>query len=126
MTLFNRSAKIRSERMQPILSNQKQELEVRRERVLVAEPEAKTKRPPFFKVVLLNDDYTPMDFVVYVLQTYFHKPHSDAVRVMLDVHNHGAGICGVYTRDAAETKVEQVIECARKNEHPLQCIMEKE
>ncbi len=101
-------------------------LETRREGVLVAEPETKTKKPPFYKVVLLNDDYTPMDFVVHVLKTFFHKPHEDAISVMLEVHNNGSGLCGTYTRDVAETKVEQVIDCARKNEHPLQCVMEKE
>ena len=96
--------------------------------VLVVEPEtrAKTARPPFYKVLLLNDDYTPMDFVVFILKEVFHKAHPDAIHIMLEVHNRGAGTCGVFTRDVAETKVEQVVACARKSEHPLQCVMEKE
>lgn len=94
--------------------------------LLIAEPEVKTKRPPFYRVVLLNDDFTPMDFVVYVLKSLFHKPHEEAISIMLQVHNHGAGTCGVYTRDVAETKVDQVIDAARKHDHPLKCVMEKE
>lgn len=94
--------------------------------VLVAEPKTKAKRPPFYKVVLLNDDYTPMEFVVHVVQTIFRKGQEDAVRIMLEVHQKGAGICGVYTREVAETKVEQVIQFARRNEHPLQCVMEQD
>ena len=94
--------------------------------LLVAEPEVRTKRPPFYRVVLLNDDFTPMDFVVYVLKSLFHKPHEEAISIMLKVHNQGAGVCGVYTRDVAETKVEQVIGAARQHDHPLKCVMEKE
>ena len=93
--------------------------------LMVAEPEAKTKRPPFFKVVLLNDDYTPMDFVVYVLKDVFHKNHEQAVSIMMDVHQKGEGICGVYTRDVAETKAELVITISRQSEYPLQCRVEK-
>jgi ATP-dependent Clp protease adaptor protein ClpS len=96
------------------------------EAVLVVEPKVRTARPPFYKVLLLNDDFTPMDFVVLILKQVFHKPHEDAIRVMLEVHNSGAGTCGVFTRDVAETKVDQVVAIARKNEHPLQCVMEKE
>lgn len=98
----------------------------RREGVLVAEPKTKTKRPPFFKVILLNDDYTPMDFVVYVLKDIFRKPHEDAIRIMLEIHQRGAGVCGVFTRDVAETKAEQVVLIARKNEYPLQCVVERD
>ncbi len=94
--------------------------------VLVAEPRVQTKRPPFYKVVLLIDDFTPMDFVVLILRSVFHLDQELAVRVMLDVHTKGAGICGRYTRDVAETKAEQVITIARKHEHPLQCLVEKE
>lgn len=101
-------------------------LEVKREGVLVAEPQTVTRKPPLYKVVLMNDDFTPMDFVVYVLKNLFHKGHEDAVSIMLAVHNHGQAICGVYTRDVAETKVDQVMDCARRNEHPLRCVMEKE
>jgi ATP-dependent Clp protease adaptor protein ClpS len=102
------------------LSNEKHET------VLVADPKTRTARPPFYKVLLLNDDFTPMDFVVAVLKQVFHKMHEDAIRIMLEVHQSGAGTCGVFTRDVAETKVDQVVAIARKSEHPLQCVMEKE
>ncbi len=102
------------------------EREVRRDGLLLAEPEVKTKRPPFFKVVLLNDDYTPMDFVVFLLKDVFRKIHEDAVNIMLEIHHKGAGICGVYTRDVAETKAELALTLARRNEYPLQCRVEKE
>ncbi len=98
---------------------------VRHDGLLLAEPEVKTKRPPWFKVVLLNDDYTPMDFVVYVLKDIFRKTHEDAVSIMLEIHHKGAGICGVFTRDVAETKAESVITISRRNEYPLQCRVEK-
>lgn len=96
--------------------------------LVVMEPKTriKTARPPLYKVVLLNDDYTPMDFVVLILKELFHKGHEDAINIMLEVHNQGAGTCGTYTRDVAETKLEQVMAAARQNEHPLQCVMEKE
>lgn len=94
--------------------------------VMVAQPQAKTKRPPKYKVILLNDDYTPMDFVVVVLEQIFRKPHQEALDVMLEIHHKGAGLAGVYTRDVAETKVDQVIEYARINEYPLQCTLEPE
>ena len=87
--------------------------------LMVAEPQTKTKRPPVYKVILLNDDYTPMDFVVMVLEQIFHKNHHDALNVMLEVHQKGAGLAGVYTRDVAETKVDQVTEYARINDYPL-------
>lgn len=102
------------------------EKEVRRDGLLLAEPEVKTKRPPFFKVVLLNDDYTPMDFVVFLLKDVFRKLHEEAVNIMLEIHHKGAGICGVYTRDVAETKAELAITLARRSEYPLQCRVEKE
>ena len=94
--------------------------------VLVAEPEVKTKRPPRYKVILLNDDYTPMDFVVMVLEQIFRKTNQDALTVMLEVHQKGAGLAGVYTRDVAETKSAQVSEYARINDYPLQCVLESE
>lgn len=94
--------------------------------VMVAEPKTKTKRPPMYKVILLNDDYTPMDFVVMVLEQIFRKDHEGAMKVMLEVHQRGAGIAGIYTRDVAETKVDQVIEYARINEYPLQCALDPE
>ena len=79
-----------------------------------------------YKVLLLNDDYTPMEFVIHVLERYFAKAHDEAVEIMLHVHRRGVGVCGVYTFEVAETKVAQVIELARRNQHPLQCTMEKE
>lgn len=94
--------------------------------LLVLEPKTETKRPPFFKVVLLNDDFTPMEFVVEILKSVFRHPHEEAVSIMLQIHHKGAGICGVFTRDVAETKAEIVIGLARKNEYPLQCVLEKE
>ncbi len=93
---------------------------------LIAEPLAKVKRPPMYKVILLNDDYTPMDFVVTVIEQIFRKSHSEAMDLMFTVHKKGAAVVAIYTRDVAETKVDQVIEYARINEYPLQCIMETE
>ena len=86
----------------------------------------KTKRPSLYKVLLLNDDYTPMEFVVYVLQRFFNKNQGGAVEIMLTVHNRGVAVVGVYPFEIAETKVTQVMDCARSNQHPLQCTMEKE
>jgi len=92
--------------------------------VLEAE-KAKVKPPPLYKVMLLNDDYTPMDFVVVVLQTVFAMSREKATQVMLQVHREGMGVCGTYTREVAAAKVGQVIELARKHQHPLQCTMEE-
>jgi ATP-dependent Clp protease adaptor protein ClpS len=86
----------------------------------------KTKKPALYRVLLLNDDFTPMDFVVHVLERFFGKNREEATEIMLHVHRRGVGICGVYTYEVAETKVTQVMDYARKNEHPLQCTMEKE
>ncbi|MGF1562425.1 MAG: ATP-dependent Clp protease adapter ClpS [Geminicoccaceae bacterium] len=85
-----------------------------------------TKRPSLYKVLMLNDDYTPMEFVVHVLERFFGKSREDATRIMLQVHTQGVGVCGVYTYEVAETKVTQVIDFARQNQHPLQCTMEKD
>ena len=93
---------------------------------IVAKTRPKTKKPSLYKVLLLNDDYTPMEFVVHILEKIFGKTREDAVEVMLHVHRHGVGICGVFTYEVAETKVTQVIEFARRHQHPLQCTMEKE
>ena len=93
---------------------------------LVTKSRPKTKKPSLYKVLLLNDDYTPMEFVVHVLEKYFNKGREDATRIMLHVHHKGVGICGVYTYEVAETKVTQVIDFARQHGHPLQCTMEKE
>lgn len=86
--------------------------------------DVRVKRPPMFKVVLLNDDYTPMEFVVDVLMYIFHKNNDEAIRLMLEVHNSGAAVCGVYTREIAETLADQTISHARRHDHPLQCIVE--
>ena len=93
---------------------------------IVTKTRPKTKKPSLYKVLILNDDYTPMEFVVHVLERFFAKPREEAVQIMLHVHRHGVGICGVYTFEVAETKVAQVIELARRHQHPLQCTMEKE
>lgn len=87
---------------------------------------AKTKKPSMYKVLMLNDDYTPMEFVVLVLEKFFEKQHEEAIKIMLHVHQKGVGICGVFTYEVAETKVTQVMDFARKHEHPLQCTLEKE
>ena len=93
---------------------------------VVVKPRAKVKKPSMYKVLMLNDDYTPMEFVVHVLERYFQKSTEEATRIMLHVHQKGVGICGVFTFEVAETKVNQVMELARKNQHPLQCTLEKE
>lgn len=85
----------------------------------------KTKKPSLYRVLLLNDDFTPMEFVVHVLERFFSKTGDQATRIMLHVHNHGVGECGVFTFEVAETKVTQVMDFARKHQHPLQCVMEK-
>ena len=87
---------------------------------------AKTKKPSMYKVLMLNDDYTPMEFVVHVLKRFFRMTTEQATRVMLQVHQKGVGVCGVFTYEVAETKVTQVVDYARKNHHPLQCTLEKE
>ena len=86
----------------------------------------KVKKPSLYRVILLNDDYTPMEFVVYVLQTIFKKNYEEAKKVMLLVHNEGKGICGIYPLDIAETKANQVIEFSRINQHPLECKVQKQ
>ena len=86
---------------------------------------AKVKPPPMYKVLLLNDDYTPMEFVVMVLQKFFSMSREKATQVMLKVHREGMGVCGLYPKDIATTKVEQVVSYAKKHQHPLQCVMEE-
>ena len=86
----------------------------------------RTRRPPLYKVILLNDDYTPMEFVVDLLKSVFHKPHAEATRIMLWVHQNGMGVAGVYPFEVAETKVRTVEELAREAQYPLKCVMEKE
>ncbi len=97
-----------------------------RETGVATRAKPKTKKPSMYRVILLNDDYTPMEFVVLVLEHFFNKSREEATRIMLHVHNHGVGVCGVYTYEVAETKVAQVLDLARQNQHPLQCTMERE
>jgi ATP-dependent Clp protease adaptor protein ClpS len=92
---------------------------------VITKTKPQTKRPNLYRVLILNDDYTPMEFVVHVLERFFGKDHEAATRIMLHVHHHGIGECGVYTYEVAETKVTQVMDFARKHQHPLQCVMEK-
>ena len=93
---------------------------------IITRTRPKTQRPSLYKVLILNDDYTPMEFVVHVLERFFNKGREEATRIMLHVHHKGVGICGVYTYEVAETKVTQVMDFARQHGHPLQCTMEKE
>ncbi len=95
------------------------------EDLAVEDARPQLKRPPLYKVVLLNDDYTPMDFVIHILESFFGMGHEQATQVMLEVHTRGVGVCGVFTRDVAETKVAQVNDSARENQHPLKCAMEE-
>ena len=94
--------------------------------VAVDEVKPKLKKPMLYRVILINDDYTPMEFVVLVLQRFFRKGREEAVQIMLNVHTRGSGICGVFTAEIAETKVRQVLSFSRDNKHPLQCTMEPE
>ena len=93
---------------------------------IVTKTRPKTQKPSMYKVLLLNDDYTPMEFVIQVLESFFNKNREEATRIMLHVHKKGVGLCGVYTYEIAETKVMQVMAAARQAQHPLQCVMEKE
>ncbi|HEX7007018.1 MAG TPA: ATP-dependent Clp protease adapter ClpS [Alphaproteobacteria bacterium] len=93
---------------------------------VVIKTRTRTKKPSMYKVLMLNDDYTPMEFVVHVLERFFGKNREEATRIMLHVHQRGVGICGVYTYEVAETKVNQVMDFARRHQHPLQCTLEKE
>ena len=93
---------------------------------VITKTRPQTKRPNLYRVLLLNDDYTPMEFVVHVLERFFQKNREEATRIMLHVHRRGVGVCGVYTYEVAETKVTQVMDLARQNQHPLQCTSEKE
>lgn len=93
---------------------------------VVTKTRPKTKRPALYRVLLLNDDYTPMEFVVLVLQDVFNKTRDEAMQIMLHVHNQGVGECGVFPHEVAETKVTRVMDIAKNNQHPLQCVMEKQ
>ncbi len=92
---------------------------------VITRTKPRTKKPSLYRVLILNDDYTPMEFVIHILERFFQKDRETATRIMLHVHNHGVGECGVYTFEVAETKVAQVMDFARQNQHPLQCVMEK-
>ncbi|MEM0900280.1 MAG: ATP-dependent Clp protease adapter ClpS [Pseudomonadota bacterium] len=92
---------------------------------VITRTKPKVKKPNLYRVLLLNDDYTPMEFVVHVLERFFQKDRQAATQIMLHVHNHGVGECGVFTYEVAETKVSSVMDFARQNQHPLQCVMEK-
>lgn len=92
---------------------------------VITRTKPQVKKPSLYRVLLLNDDYTPMEFVIHVLERFFQKDREQATRIMLHVHNHGVGECGIYTYEVAETKVTQVMDFARAHHHPLQCVMEK-
>jgi ATP-dependent Clp protease adaptor protein ClpS len=92
---------------------------------VITRTKPQTKKPSLYRVLILNDDYTPMEFVVHVLERFFNKDREAATQIMLHVHHHGIGECGVFTYEVAETKVTQVMDFARKHQHPLQCVMEK-
>ena len=92
---------------------------------VVTRTKTATKRPNLYRVLLLNDDYTPMEFVIHVVENFFQKNREEATRIMLHVHHHGVGECGIFSYEVAETKVTQVMDFARKHQHPLQCVMEK-
>lgn len=92
----------------------------------VLEPRIETRKPQLYKVVMVNDDYTPMELVIDILKSVFNKTKEEANRLMMEVHNRGAAICGVYTRDIAETKADLAVAVARRDEQPLQCVIEKE
>ncbi|MEK7358068.1 MAG: ATP-dependent Clp protease adapter ClpS [Bdellovibrionota bacterium] len=91
----------------------------------VAEPKSRTKTPPMYRVILMNDDFSPMDFVIHVLQKFFGKNIPEATKIMLQIHHQGSGLCGTYSYEIAETKVYQVNQYSRQNKHPLKCVMEK-
>ena len=93
---------------------------------LLIDTKPKPQKPSLYRVLILNDDYTPMEFVVYVLERFFNKSRDEATLIMLHVHQTGVGVCGVYTYEVAETKVAQVVDMARRHQHPLQCTMEKD
>ena len=93
---------------------------------LLTKEKVKLKKPDMYAVIMLNDDYTPMEFVIYVLQSVFKKNYEDAKRIMLLIHNEGKGICGLFPLDIAETKANQVVEFARINQHPLECKVQKQ
>jgi len=113
-------------RMSPVMGPDDGDSNDENQTGIVTKTRPETKKPSLYKVLLLNDDYTPMEFVVHVLERFFNKGREEATRIMLHVHQKGVGICGVYTYEVAETKVTQVMDFSRQHQHPLQCTMEKE
>ena len=95
------------------------------EDIQISPDKQKTKLPSIYKVIILNDDYTPMEFVVFTIQNVFKKSHDEATRIMLKIHTEGVGVCGMYPLEIAETKMKQVLNLAKEHQHPLQCIIEK-
>jgi len=95
------------------------------ESLIKTQTKNKLKKPSLYKVLILNDDYTPMEFVVHLLKSFFNKSNEEATKIMLHVHQNGIGVCGIFSYEIAETKVIQVLDASRKNNHPLQCTMEK-
>ena len=95
------------------------------EDIQISPEKQKTKLPSIYKVIVLNDDYTPMEFVVYTIQDVFKKSHDEATRIMLKIHTEGQGVCGMFPLEIAETKMKQVLNLAKEHQHPLQCIIEK-
>lgn len=108
------------------MSNERKDAETKPDSGILTRALPKTKRPSMYKVLMLNDDYTPMEFVIIALQRFFHMSFDQASQIMMTVHRQGVGICGVFTYEVAETKVNQVMDFARQHEHPLQCTLEKE
>tara|TARA_B100000686_G_C16805932_1_gene990407 strand:+ start:9830 stop:10159 length:330 start_codon:yes stop_codon:yes gene_type:complete len=107
-------------------SDEKKNLEGENNSNTLIEDKVEVKKPSFYQVLIMNDDYTPMEFVILVLEKYFGKSRNEATQIMLHVHQKGMGVCGLYPYEIAETKVVQVMDFAKKNEHPLQCTLEKE
>ena len=107
-------------------SDEKKGLEDKNNSNTLIEDKVEVKKPSFYQVLIMNDDYTPMEFVILVLEKYFGKSRNEATQIMLHVHKKGIGVCGLYPYEIAETKVVQVMDFAKKNEHPLQCTLEKE
>ncbi len=125
-----KEATVRADRQFPIRSARIENMSDKQfpgrsdDNLALQEAKPKLKRPPMYKVVLINDDYTPMEFVVHVLEAFFGMNREKATHIMLNVHTQGKGVCGIYPRDIAETKVAQVNDYSRQNEHPLLCTME--
>lgn len=108
------------------MADKRTPVDPKRETGVATQVKPKTRKPSMYRVLLLNDDYTPMEFVVMILERLFNKSREEATRIMLHVHNYGVGVCGVYPYEVAEQKVKQVLDLAQRYEHPLQCTMERE